>query len=155
MFWPVVWDCNNNEVDDYGYIYTVVDGIRYALKDGEAIIMQSKNITSVNIPSSITYNSVSYLITSICGGALSACDLTDIVIPISVAVIGGYAFEGCDNLTSVYYGGTAEDWANIAIGTYNEDLTNATRYYYVENEVDVPQDGGNYWHYVDGVPTAW
>ena len=59
----------------------------------------------------------------------------------------------CDNLRVVYYQGTASEWETITgSSTY---LTSATRYYYVENEADVPTDGGNYWHYVDGVPTAW
>jgi hypothetical protein len=58
-------------------------------------------------------------------------------------------------LQSIYYGGTEEDWTKITIETSNSDLLNATRYYYVENEEDLPADNGNYWHYVDGVPTAW
>ena len=29
------------------------------------------------------------------------------------------------------------------------------RYYYIENESDLPNDNGNYWHYVNGVPTVW
>ncbi|MBQ9729930.1 MAG: hypothetical protein IJV80_03860, partial [Clostridia bacterium] len=73
----------------------------------------------------------------------------------SVEYIGSSAFQGCSKLTSVYYKGTASDWLNIEFGWYNEKLTSATRYYYIENEADVPTDGGNYWHYVDGVPTAW
>ena len=65
-------------------------------------------------------------------------------------------FDNCSKLTSVYYGGTAEDWAKISIDSYyNAGLTSATRYYYVENESDLPDDDGNYWHYVDGVPTVW
>ncbi len=42
----------------------------------------------------------------------------------------------------------ASDWSQISIGSYdNGYLTNATRYYYIENEADVPTDGGKYWHY--------
>ena len=55
----------------------------------------------------------------------------------------------------MYYKGTAEEWSEINMDFYNTKLTSATRYYYIENEADVPTDGGNYWHYVDGVPTAW
>jgi hypothetical protein len=70
----------------------------------------------------------------------------------SVTSIGNYAFYNCSSLKNVYYKGTASDWAKIAIGGYNSTLTDTTRYYYSETE---PTTTGNYWHYVDGVPTAW
>ena len=81
--------------------------------------------------------------------------MTSVVIPESVTSIGAQAFYNCESLTSVYYGGTAEDWDQINIYSFNDWLTNATRYYYLENASDAPTAGGNYWHYVDGVPTAW
>ena len=62
----------------------------------------------------------------------------------SVTTIGDYAFYNCYNLTSVYYNGTAEDWANITIGSWNSELTIATRYCYSETQ---PAVSGNYWHY--------
>lgn len=34
----------------------------------------------------------------------------------------------------------------------NNSLTSATKYFYSETE---PTDDGNYWRYVDGVPTVW
>ena len=70
-----------------------------------------------------------------------------------VTSIGG-AFNIGTSLASVYYNGTAEEWANVN-GSSSTVFTNATVYYYIENETDVPTVGGNYWHYVDGVPTAW
>ena len=56
----------------------------------------------------------------------------------------------CDNMTSVYYKGTAEEWTKISIGSSNYELTDATRYYYSEEQ---PTAKGNYWHYVDSKPT--
>ncbi|MBQ8428189.1 MAG: hypothetical protein IJX18_02920 [Clostridia bacterium] len=74
---------------------------------------------------------------------------------VGVEEIGNYAFQYCSSLTEVYYKGTASEWGAISIDSWgNTDLTNATRYYYVENEADVPTDG-NYWHYVSGVPPKW
>lgn len=32
------------------------------------------------------------------------------------------AFDGCNDLTNVYYGGTAEDWKKISIGSSNKPL---------------------------------
>ncbi|MBQ4116734.1 MAG: leucine-rich repeat protein, partial [Clostridia bacterium] len=62
------------------------------------------------------------------------------------------AFEKCTNLSIVYYDGTEEEWNSVSIGNYNDYLKNATRYYYSET---APTTEGNFWHYVDGVPTVW
>ena len=97
-------------------------------------------------------------VTSIGNHAFYDCYyLTSVEIPNSVTYIGEYAFYYVwgEDLTSVYYKGTASEWAEITIGNYNTKLTKETSYYYIENEADVPTDGGNYWRYVDGVPTAW
>ena len=76
----------------------------------------------------------------------------EIVIPNSVTTIGNYAFAGCSSLKTVYYSGTAEDWNAISIGSSNTELNNATVYYYSEAK---PTTSGNYWRYVNDVPTAW
>ncbi len=63
---PVIWDCNNNDVATNGYTYTVIDGIRYSLKDGEATVdRQISDITNVNIPSTVIYKGVTYDVTRI------------------------------------------------------------------------------------------
>jgi hypothetical protein len=69
-----------------------------------------------------------------------------------VTMIGNEAFAECGNLTTVYYTGTAETWSKISIGSDNTDLTSATVYYYSDTQ---PTADGNWWHYVDGVPTVW
>jgi hypothetical protein len=109
----------------------------YALRD-------CTNLTSVTIPDSVT---------SIGNSMFNGCtNLTSVTIPDSVTSIGECAFNSCTSLTSVYYTGTAEEWNTISIGSSNEYLTNATRYYYSESQ---PTEDGNWWHYVDGTPTVW
>ena len=57
---------------------------------------------SITIPSSITYDDISYDVTSIGSSVFEGCSsLTSITIPNSVTSIGGSAFYGCSGLTSV------------------------------------------------------
>ena len=61
-----------------------------------------KGLTDANIPPSVTYNSVTYSVTSIGGDAFYDCTgLTSVIIPNSVTSIGNFAFYGCTSLTSV------------------------------------------------------
>lgn len=76
-------------------------------------------------------------------------------IPNSVTSIGVSSFFNCSGLEAVYYGGTADQWNEISINSGNEYLINATRYYFIENEADVPEDDGNYWHYVYDEIVVW
>ena len=104
-------------------------------------------LTSVTIPDSVTIigNSVFY-----------KCDaLESLIIGSGVTSIGNgiIYYESYDaKLKSVYYGGSAEEWNTIAIGKYNGNLTDATRYYY---SATAPLEEGNFWHYIEDVPTVW
>lgn len=104
-------------------------------------------LTSVTIPDSVTIigNSVFY-----------KCDaLESLIIGSGVTSIGDSIiyYESYDaKLKSVYYGGSAEEWNTIAIGKYNGNLTDATRYYY---SATAPLEEGNFWHYIEDVPTVW
>ncbi len=74
--------------------------------------------------------------------------LTSIVIPDCVTEIGDLAFFGCEGLTSVFYPASRPRIGSQAFyGCYK-----AKYYNYSETE---PTSEGNWWHYVDGVPTPW
>ena len=91
---PVVWDCDNNDVADDGCIYTVINGVRYALKDDSAtIVKQPKNLISAKILPRVTYKNVEYATTGIVEGAFKECDvLTDVVISGDITFVGKEAF---------------------------------------------------------------
>ncbi len=117
---PVVWDCNHNDVATNGYIYTIIDGVRYALKDGEALIAkQANNIMLANILTIVNYKDDTYSVTSIGKHAFYECtNLTSIVIPNSVTSIGDYAFLYCESLTSIKYRGSQAQWSAITKDAY-------------------------------------
>ena len=125
-----------------------------------------KNLTSVKIPNGVTsinkytfYGCTSLMsieigntVTSVGIYAFNGCSsLTNITIPKAITSIGIRAFYDCESLESIYYHGTVSEWDAITIGSSNTYLTNATIYYYSENEPTINADGtaynGNYWHF--------
>ena len=83
------------------------------------------------------------------------CENLKIVIPISVTRIHYGAFYFISNKQStLFYCGNSDQWQVIDI---HESLDEILVQYYIENEEDVPNDGGNYWHYdIDcKTPVIW
>jgi len=67
--------------------------------------------------------------------------------------IDDQTFVDCYGIKSVFYKDTITDWDEITIyDKGNSKFINATRYYYSET---TPTEEGNFWHYVDEVPTIW
>ena len=91
-------------------------------------------------------------------GAFQGCfNLQTLVIPKSVTTIGRQILE-VGVIQHVYYCGTATDWSKLGtnssnnMGLYETATQKDPKYFYSENE---PTASGQYWHYVDGVPTPW
>ena len=132
------------EVNAGNQYYQSINGSLYS-KNGKILIQYAtgKKDTLMVLPN----------ITSIGNYAFYGCkNLVSLVIPASVTSIGELSLSDCTSLSSVYYIGTAEKWNDILVTPYNDSLKNATLYYYSETE---PIEGGNFWHWVDGVPTVW
>lgn len=49
----------------------------------------------------------------------------------------------------MFYAGTAEEWKKVKMD--GRQFRSDAMHYYSEE----PVTEGNYWHYVDGVPTIW
>ncbi|MBE5739776.1 MAG: leucine-rich repeat domain-containing protein [Clostridiales bacterium] len=82
-----------------------------------------------------------------------AAEILEVPVEPSVEMdIFNYAFRWCHNLEKVYVKGDYKAWklkVNLGLLTKMEDVD---VYYYSDVE---PTEEGNYWHYVDGVATAW
>ena len=64
-----------------------------------------------------------------------------------------------DTITVFYGGNSSEKWDKIEMANGNMRFTKDNKTvkrsiicYYSDSQ---PTDNGNYWHYVDGVPTMW
>ena len=124
-----------------------------------------KNVTIGNSVTIIAYGAfqgctgltditISNSVTLLHSYSFSGCsNLTSITIPVSVNTVNSYAFQNCTSLTTVYYAGEdSSNWSAINIAANNTSLTSATHYYYSETQ---PVGSGNFWHFVDEVPTIW
>ena len=127
---PVVWDANNSDVADDGYIYYIGEnGLRYALKNTTAtVVNQAKNLSgNIEIPASVSYKNNVYSVRRIESFAFRDCtSLTSVTIPDIVRSIGDCAFYGCDSLTSVTFEGTVARWKAISLSiewNYNTRFT--------------------------------
>lgn len=100
---------------------------------------------------------------------LNCTNLKSVVLPKSMILIEGYSFYGCNKIEKVFYGGTMANWNSFLtikeekvdedttiikglVSGGNESLLNATIYFYSASK---PSSNGNYWHYVNDVPTPW
>ena len=65
------------------------------------------------------------VVTYIDQSAFSGGTFKTVTIPDTITDIGKRAFDGCANLTDVYFGGTAAKWAEVTIFAFNDSLNNA------------------------------
>ena len=109
-----------------------------------------KSLTSVSFAEN---SQVQY----ISANAFEYCyNLKKIHIPTSVKSIELRAFDACTGLSSIFYGGTAEEWEEIYINTEDEGnyfITETSPFYYSEEK---PTESGIFWHYdEDGNIAYW
>ena len=103
----VVASAQNFEVDGIYYYVTSSTNktVQVTYKGNSSSDYYDEYTGSVVIPESVTYNDVTYSVTSIGGRAFEYCSgLTSVVIPNSVTTIENNAFSGCSGLTSIEIG---------------------------------------------------
>ncbi len=97
-------------------------------------------------------------VTTVEDGAFSGCAVLGFVLPKNLAVIKSTFFSLSSYIThkeihKLFYAGNKADFAKVSVRpTTSGEFFYPYLYYYSET---APTEEGNYWHYVDGVPTPW
>ena len=106
----------------------IIDSVKYRLNDDYTaeVISYSGTPGNITILESVTYEGLTFKVTSIGSSAFSNCtSLKSATIPISVTSIGDSAFSGCTSLTSVTIPNSVESIGDNAFQNCSS-LTNAT-----------------------------
>ena len=106
----------------------IIDSVKYRLNDDYTaeVISYSGTPENIAILESVTYEGLTFKVTSIGSSAFSNCTiLTSITIPDSVTTIGNNAFSGCSSLTSVTIPNSVESIGDNAFQNCSS-LTSAT-----------------------------
>ena len=102
--------------------------------------------------SSLDYVKLGEGLTSISDGAFEKCGTIEkVAIPSTVTKISFLSFSGTV-IDHVCFNGDEDEWEQIDGINFSTALENATVYYYLASKPLMP---GDYWRYVDGVPTEW
>ena len=79
----------------------VIDGITYLLDGGKASVMQQNGLTGdIVIPETVRYGGEDYTVTTVQSNAFSGNDITGVVLPNTVTVMGSSCFSSCSKLVS-------------------------------------------------------
>ena len=134
--------CSTSVIPDDGSVTSI----------GKMAFAYVAGMTSIVIPDTIV---------SIEANAFIYCvDLEEMIIGSGVQFVDHDQLIGAEKFSRCYYRGNQNQWEMIdivgitsggAMGL-NTKIKNATKYFYSE---EPPTEPGNYWHYVDGVPTPW
>ena len=95
------------------------DGAEYIIEEGNTVSFTGNTNagSTYSIPGTVTYNGVTYTVTTIASGAFqNNTGLTNITIPGTIVSIGGYALGGCTSMESI------DIKANIPPTLYDGDL---------------------------------
>lgn len=143
---------DSTENNSFGYVFGTVPAtlktvtILAGTKIADGAFKDCESIATVNLPEGIT---------TIGKEAFANCaGLSILTLPKSVTSVGDDAFLECKKLRTVYYGGTADDFAGVTVGINNNFLKTAKYYYFNDQPVD-GGDGTNWYIDENGKIVIW
>ena len=120
------WDYERVQIGDLYYNLDATNQTAEVTSQNSSSPYWSITITTAIIPSSVTYNSMTYSVTSIGRSAFRNCTgLTSVTIPNSVTSIEINAFSNCSGLTSVTIPNSVTSIGNTAFSNCS-GLTSVT-----------------------------
>ena len=151
------WDYERVQIDNLYYNLDATCQTAEVTSQNGSYPYWSTTITTADIPSSVTYNSTTYSVTSIKREAFYGCEnLRTVVIGNSVTSIGDGAFSDCSNLSSINIPSSVKSIGNYAFmycnslpviqniryaDTYLVAVIDKSLSYYTINCVDILKTG--------------
>ncbi len=135
-FMPFSADAANNLCgDNVYYYYTASDGTMNIMGTGNMYNFTDNTVPWAGYAADIKEVNIFEGVTSIGEYAFNtAVNLKKIGIPATMKTIGQHAFWGCDNLETVNYYSTNDDWLELDIRNDNSPLDLAERNYYLRGK---------------------
>lgn len=91
---------------------------------------------SIIIPETVTYDGITYSVTSIGKYAFQSChDLISVTIPKSITSIKYLAFDWCTSLSKTNYTGNIEEWCNIEFEDYWGNPLSQSSNFYINDQI--------------------
>lgn len=119
----------------------------YTVEVTSEVMLMSSYAGSIEIPSTVLYNSINYSVTGIANLAFFMCkDLTEITFPITLKSIGTSAFAYCTGLTSI----TIPDSVTFLNSPFDECSSLKTVYY---NAINCNTNFSSPFVYCDSIAT--
>ncbi len=112
------FDSTNVTVDEKNENYSSYDGALFDKDKTELICVNSRGLTSYEIPSGVSKIATSAF--------EEAKDLECVTIPLSVKKICEEVFCCCGALKDVNYAGSKDEWGKIKVGDCNDGIDNST-----------------------------
>ena len=115
---PIIWNCDRNDATEDGFVYAIINGIRYKLNVAEQTATVAGQPYSASgdivILASVTYTvqvdgalvSRQFTVTTIGAYAFSGnTKITSVTVTSSLTTIEEHAFDGCSSLSSFTFDG--------------------------------------------------
>ena len=129
-----------------------IDRIIYTVTSIELLTVEATGCSAfltgaLNIPETVTYNNVSYAVTSV-GSNFNNKELTSITIPEGVTTMADRAFLGCSNVTTINLPSTLQVFTRAGFaGLETINLAEGNEVYSVVDGVLFKDDGTKLWLY--------